>query len=167
MLGVRGDKIQEFEKANIKIKAIRIGNNKKIKENMSFPAFKYLDIIKEEWEESKLRNIFIETKYLFVIFKENNNGQYRLFDSMFWNMSINDLDVDVKWVWDETIRRIKLNEYGRLPGSKENRVSHIRPHAKNGADTYPTWDGKKCVKKCFWLNNSYILSEIKKEINID
>lgn len=167
MLGVTGDKIKEFEKANIKIKAIRISKNNKIKESMSFPTFKYIDIINEEWEESKLRNIFIETKYLFVIFKENNNGEYCIFDSMFWNMPINDLDVDLKWVWEETVMRIKLNKYDKLPGSKENRVGHVRPHATNGSDTYPTPDGKSCVKKCFWLNNTYILSEIKKEINIE
>lgn len=167
MLDVKGKKIEEFEKANIKIKAIRLGSNNKIKENMSFPTFKYLDIINEEWEESALRNIFIETKYLFVIFKDNGIGEYILFESMFWNMPISDLDNEVKLVWDETVRRIKANGYDKLPGFKESRVSHIRPHAMNKNDTYPTLDGKSCVKKCFWLNNSYILSEIKKEINID
>ena len=36
---------------------------------MSLETFKYTEIIKETWEESKLRNTFLEQKYLFVVFK--------------------------------------------------------------------------------------------------
>ena len=38
MLGIKGNQAEEFEKANIVIKTIRIKNNNKIKENMSFPT---------------------------------------------------------------------------------------------------------------------------------
>ena len=74
MLGIKGNinDTEEFIKANIVCKTIRVKANGKIKESMSFPAFKYKDIIKEEWETSELRNSFAEKKYLFVIFKEQN-----------------------------------------------------------------------------------------------
>ena len=38
MLGIKGNHAEEFEKANIVVKTIRIGKNNKIKESMSFPT---------------------------------------------------------------------------------------------------------------------------------
>ena len=43
MLEVVNEKIEEFEKANVVVKTIRIEKNNKIKENMSFPTFKFKD----------------------------------------------------------------------------------------------------------------------------
>ena len=47
MLEVVNEKIEEFEKANIKIKAIRLRPDGMPKESMSFPTFKYTEIIQE------------------------------------------------------------------------------------------------------------------------
>ena len=40
---------EEFEKANIVVKTIRIGKNNKIKESMSFPTFKFKELVQEEF----------------------------------------------------------------------------------------------------------------------
>ena len=50
-----------------------------------------------------------------------------------------------------------------LPNASDNRVCHVRPHGQNASDTYPLPDGKEYTKQCFWLNNSYILSQIDKK----
>ena len=71
ILGLKGTdikNIEEFNKADIKFKTIRIEKNGNIKEHMSFKNFKYTEIVKEEWEDSELRNMFAEQKYLFVVF---------------------------------------------------------------------------------------------------
>ena len=39
MLGIKGNHAEEFEKANVKVKAIRLEENGKNRENMSFPSF--------------------------------------------------------------------------------------------------------------------------------
>ncbi|WP_191556985.1 Sau3AI family type II restriction endonuclease [Metabacillus idriensis] len=154
------NKTEEFIKSNTKIKAIRIQKNGKIKESMSFPTFKYLEIIKETWETSTLRNMFLETRFLFVVFKENEVGDYLFERSMFWNIPLSDVENEVKSVWEETVSRINLGRSNDLPKSSDNKVCHVRPHARNSRDTYQTPQGDNIVKKCFWLNNSYLLKQV-------
>ena len=161
------NKIEEFSKANIKFKTVRIEKNGKIKQHMSFPSFKYKEIIKEDWYNSSLRNLFEEQKYLFVVFKYDENNTLRLEKIMLWNMPINVLDTYVKDTWEETVRVIKegvkieikgKKKYDNLPGPKFNGICHTRPHAANSEDTYELPDSRKLVKKCFWLDKDYILN---------
>lgn len=172
MLGIKGkvNDTDEFQKANITCKTIRVNENNTITESMSFPAFKYKEIILEEWETSTLRSTFSENKYLFVIFKEKNNEFY--FSGIkLWNMPLSILDAEVKSVWDKTVEVIKsgniVKSIGRtrktnFPGMKENNVAHVRPHGRDSKDIFelPVVDkltgSKVYTKHCFWLNNKYI-----------
>lgn len=172
MLGINGkvNETDEFQKANITCKTVRVNENNTITESMSFPAFKYKEIILEEWETSTLRNIFSENKYLFVIFKENSKEFY--FSGIkLWNMPLSILDTEVKSVWTKTVEVIKsgniVKSVGKtrktnFPGMKENSIAHIRPHGRNANDVFelPVADkltGEKVYTKyCFWLNNKYI-----------
>ena len=161
MLNVVNDKIEEFEKANIKIKAIRLRPDGMPKECMSFPAFKYLDIINETWLDSELYETFSTTKYLFMIYQYTDNDTLIFKRAMFWHVPEKDLNTEIKRVWETTVEKIKNNEYENLPRIKESPVLHVRPHAQNAQDTYPTPDGKHAIKKCFWLNASYIKKQIE------
>ena len=75
MLGIKGNKAEEFVKANIVVKVIRIGKNNKIKENMSFPAFQFKELIKENWEDSTFGNYLRDTRFFFVVYKEDDNEE--------------------------------------------------------------------------------------------
>lgn len=161
MLNVVNEKIEEFEKANIKIKAIRLNQNGMPKESMSFPAFKYTEIIKENWLESELYETFSTTKYLFIIYQYTDENTLVFKKAMFWNVPEKDLQTEIKRVWETTIAKIKNNEYDNLPKISDSPILHVRPHARNAMDTYPTPDGKQAIKKCFWLNASYIKSQIE------
>lgn len=172
MLGIKGkvNDTDEFQKANITCKTIRVNEDNTITESMSFPAFKYKEIILEEWNTSTLRNIFSENKYLFVIFKEKNNEFY--FSGIkLWNMPLSILDNEVKSVWDKTVEVIKsgniVKSVGKtrktnFPGMKESNVAHVRPHGRDAKDVFelPVADkltgSKVYTKHCFWLNNKYI-----------
>lgn len=162
--------IDEFSKANIKLKTIRIEKNGKIKEHMSFKTFKYTEIINETWEESELRNLFLEQKYLFIVFKYDKDNNLRLYKIKLWNMPLRVLDSKLKETWEETVRVIKEGvkievkgnkTYDNLPGSTFNKFCHTRPHAQNKNDTYLLPDGRSHVKKSFWLDREYILSIVK------
>jgi DNA mismatch repair protein MutH len=161
MLGVLNEKIEEFEKANIQIKAIRIDKNNMPKEAMSFPTFKYNDIINETWEDSELYEMFSTTKYLFMIYQYNDMNTLIFKKAMFWSVPKSDLDSEIKKVWEETVKRIKANKYNNLPKSSESRILHVRPHGLNSKDVYPTPDGKAATKKCFWLNKKYVKAQIE------
>lgn len=174
ILGIELDKqIEEFEKAEIIVKTIRLKENNLPKEDVSFSNFKYEELVKEEWEESKFKQI-LEHKFLFVFFQFLND-QLSLKRVMFWNMPYTDI-LEAKKVWKNTkdiVLRGKIvkevigtTRYTNFPNKKFNSVSHVRPKATNAADTYPlpTKDkltkAKKYTKHCFWLNNSYIRDEI-------
>lgn len=172
ILGIKGNHAEEFEKANIVIKTIRINNNNKIKEHMSFPTFKFKELIKEDWECSTFGSYLSETRFLFVIYKFDENEVLRLKGGQFWNIPYKDLKEDVYTVWKRTQQvlkeglrvRIKNGKYyNNLPKASENRVCHVRPHARDSNDTYDLPDGRKYPKQCFWLNSSYILSQLNQE----
>lgn len=180
ILGIElNNNIEEFEKADISIKTIRLDSNNKPKEQISFPAFKFNDLVNEKWEDSKIYNL-LEKKFLFVFFKIDNNGKLKLSKVRFWNMPFEDRK-EVKKVYlktkevilsGEIVKSTKLNKSGKLirntnfPNKKSNKVTHIRPHALNSQDTYPLpvtdkfTQSDSYTKQCFWLNSEYVRDEI-------
>lgn len=172
ILGIKGNHAAEFEKANIVVKTIRVSKNNTIKESMSFPTFRFKELVKEEWETSTFGTYLSETKFLFVIFKFDGNNVLHLKGCQFWNMPYNDLENEVQKVWKQTkqvlIDGLKVEQrngrnYNNFPNASENPVCHVRPHARNARDTYELPDGRVYPKQCFWLNNHYILSQLKQE----
>lgn len=171
MLGIEGDvaNTQEFKNANIIPKTIRVQRNGKIKESMSFPTFRFTEIIEQTWEESDLREYLEPTKFMFVIFVENEDGEYEFDRVKFWNIPAEDLE-EVQRVWEKTVDVINAGveltfdgtcTRNNLPKQSESPVAHVRPHARDSKDTYPLPDGREMPKQCFWLNNSYIEQQIK------
>lgn len=88
--------------------------------------------------------------------------------AMFWNIPNKDLE-EVHTVWENTVKTIrngvKLTQTPRgvknnLPKQTENPVAHVRPHGQDGNDKLPLPDGRMMTKQCFWLNNTYIESQI-------
>ena len=115
---------------------------------------------------------------------EDVDGNLRLKGSQFWNIPYEDLEYNVKSVWQKT--KDIINEgvkfeirdnrvLNNLPKAKDNSVCHVRPHASKSAyklrhyesgniDLYASElpDGQWMTKQCFWLNNTYILSQLNK-----
>lgn len=174
ILGIKLDKeIEEFEKAEIIVKTVRIKENNLPKEDISFPNFKFEELVHEQWNDSNFKDI-LEHKFLFVFFQFENELLV-LRKVKFWNMPYSDI-LEAKKVWEETkriiskgriVKEIKGNiRYTNFPNKSFNRVSHVRPHATNAEDSYPlpTKDkltqAKYYTKHCFWLNNTYVRDEI-------
>lgn len=84
---------------------------------------------------------------------------------MFWTMPEEDLEIEVKSVWHETVKRILECKANDLPKGSENPVAHVRPHARDSNDTYPTHYGINIPKKSFWLNKEYILTQIQNKLS--
>lgn len=174
ILGIELDKeIEEFKKAEIIVKTVRLNENNLPKEDISFPNFKYEEIVNEEWDDSNFKDI-LEHKFLFVFFQLKNE-QLILRKVTFWNMPYTDI-LEAEKVWSKTkdvvskgkiVKKVgETTRYTNFPNKSFNYVSHVRPHAKNAADTYPlpTKDkltkAKEYTKHCFWLNNTYVRDKI-------
>ena len=169
-----GQKIEEFEKADIQVKTIRLKENDLPKEDISFPTFEYQELVETDWEDSDFKNI-LESKFFFVFYQfEGENLILR--KVKFWNMPYSDI-LEAKNVWEEMVKTISNGEIVKevtekgvrktyFPKKTENKVSHVRPHARNAEDTYdlPVADKltglKEYTKHCFWLNASYVKDEI-------
>ena len=173
ILGITGNDAEEFDKAGIKVKTIRIENNGRIKESMSFPVFKFNELIEQEWENSDFRNYLSETRFFFVVYQFNSAGELYLKGCQFWNIPYSDLEGNVRKVWVETkdvlnkglvIKRLNGHMTNNFPKASDNPVCHVRPHARNAQDTYPLPDGRNYPKQCFWLNNTYILSQLDADL---
>ena len=179
ILGIELDKeIEEFEKAEIIVKTVRLKENDLPKEDISFPNFKFEEIVNQDWEDSDFKDI-LEHKFLFVFFQFEDD-KLVLRKVKFWNMPYKDL-IKVEKVWSKTkqlikkggiVKEIKTNKKGKeirftnFPNKKFSSISHVRPHAKDSLDTYalPKKDKltklNEYTKHCFWLNNTYVKNEI-------
>ena len=172
MLGIKGriSATSEFQKANIIPKTVRVNMDGTVTESMSFPAFDFCEVARGTWETSECKNVLEQTKFLFVIFRFNELGDLIFDDIKFWHIPEADLE-EVKTVWEKTskilregvkFRTVGKRTFNNLPKATENRVAHVRPHAKDSKDTMPLPDGREMPKQCFWLNNTYIAQQVRR-----
>jgi uncharacterized protein YdcH (DUF465 family) len=175
ILGINNDEsIEEFSKANIIVKTVRLGENYMPKEDLSFPVFKYEEISKTKWEDSDFKSV-LENKFFFVFFKYEGK-ELQLKRALFWNMNFSDL-LEAKKIYLKTQKIINNgnivnyiadngNRKTNFPGKKDSDVCHVRPHARDKYDTYPlpildsVTKEKSYTKHSFWLNANYIKNNI-------
>ncbi|WP_447409979.1 Sau3AI family type II restriction endonuclease [Clostridium perfringens] len=191
MLGIKSNKAEEFEKANITVKALRIDYKDKIVESSPLPTFKFKELVEETWEESKLFNYLDQQKFLFVVYKKDGD-KYVLKGAQLWNIPYADLNTTVREGW-ENIRNViidgvkftpKTDKNGKviikntLPKKSANKIIHIRSHSKKSAyrfedgteignvsrDANELPDGRYMTNQSFWLNNTYVLSQLNKNL---
>ena len=174
ILGIEfNQEIEEFEKAEIKVKTVRLKENNLPKEDISFPNFKYEEIVKQEWDETDFKDI-LEHKFLFI-FYQYENEELILRKVKFWNMPYIDI-LEAEKVWKKTkeivqngtiVKEVRNDiRFTNFPNKSFNSVAHVRPHATNANDTYPLPTRDKLTKAdeytkhCFWLNSNYVRDEI-------
>jgi DNA mismatch repair protein MutH len=151
------ENLAEFKNTGLQIKTVRLKNNNKPAEAVSFPHFNYEELAAEEvWEDSELYSM-LTNRFLFICLKEMGENQDPVFQkAIFHSLSEQDLD-DAKAAWEIAVQKARTHHYEAMPGQKDNRVIHVRPHdskARYGKD--PTIE----KHRCFWLNQSYIQSLI-------
>lgn len=178
LLGIKGtrlDQIEEFAKANIQLKTVRLEPHGIPKQHMSFRNIDFIEWANEDWEDSWLRNYFSETKLLFVVFKyketekENSNRKLYFQGVTLWNMPMVEIEGRLKdfffYVQELIHKGIKLVPEqqkkrtivkNNLPKPKSNGLCHIRPKGSDGKDRVPLPDGRMITKQAFWLDREII-----------
>jgi DNA mismatch repair protein MutH len=175
MLGITGkiSKTEEFLKADIIPKFIRLKRNGRITESMSFPAFKFEEIYTQDFEDSGIYEYFSTKKFLFVVFEYDTNNQLYFSHIKLWNMPMRIIDVELRKVYNYTRKVIeegnivkRVEKSGRritnFPNKDFSDYIHVRPHARNKLDVnkLPIPDKltgeANFTKHCFWMNNNYV-----------
>jgi len=169
---------EEFRKSGITMKTVRVLNNDRPKESMSFQNIDYFEVMQNnEWFDSELYEIF-SNRFLFVVFKKiedeiisyNFHGttikedKFVIDKVFFWTMPQPDLKVAESY-W-ENIRKcvlnntISLDHFWRIG---DNKKFHVRPKAVNSKDMTENPHGGVVKKYCYWFNASYVQSIIKSQ----
>lgn len=154
---------EEFIKAGLTMKTIRIQKNGSIKEAMSFENIDYIEVAEcDDWFDSRLYELF-SSRFMFVVFKEQHEGKedYVLDDVFFWTMPQSDL----RWAenyWNHIKENILANHISEEYWwkGKDGKKFHVRPKAQKSEDLAPTIDGGYAKKFCYWFNNDYVRSII-------
>ena len=166
--GGRPITLKMLEGFKIKLKTVPVTKTGRVKESMSFSPIDFLSIATETWDDSSLKKLFTDYRFLFFVFKEDDNGEVLLSKVKLWQMPDSDLP-EVKNVWEKTVSIVKkgvtVTKNGRVstndfPKARDNRVAHVRPHARDSADVLPLPNGSMYVKQSFWLNSSYVAAII-------
>ena len=150
---------EEFVKAGLTMKTIRIQKNGSIKEAMSFENIDYIEVAEcDDWFDSRLYELF-SSRFMFVVFKEQHEGKevYVLDDVFFWTMPQSDL----RWAenyWNHIKENILANHISEEYWwkGKDKKKFHVRPKAQKSKDLAPTINGGYAKKFCYWFNNDYV-----------
>lgn len=189
LLGIRGDRAAEFEKAGIRVRTLRPEpNGKSLKESAPITNIDFLRLASEQdWNDSELRGLLSDIRYLFVVFQKDGNRTV-LRGCKVWGMPERDLDGPVRECWERTrdavVRGVKLTRKvstnGKVsysndfPKISDDIVAHVRPRAAQAAyrledgtefgnierDAEELPDGRWMTRQAFWLNSSYMLKQI-------
>lgn len=170
MLGVSSkiSSTEEFQKAGIVPKTVRLMPNGRSKESISFPTFDFIRLTEETWEESDLYQTLSSTKFMFVVFQsEYTNNPEEMIHSLsvaggkrqqiapsgvtgfkfngikFWNMPVEDLE-EVQKVWERTVETIK-NGVVLIP--TENGVTNNLPKQSESRVAHVRPHGKNAADK--------------------
>jgi len=158
IMGVKTAQVEEFEKADVAMKTIKLGQTGILKESMSFAGIKYDQILLEDWESSYLYETCTK-RFFFVIFQRNESDKLCLIKAFFWTMPAGDLQ-KAEGFWIDTQSKVRNGVYDSFLSSTDHPICHVRPKARNAADTVLSPQGKQEKKFAYWLNRSYIFDII-------
>lgn len=181
MLGIhKGKQTPEMEIAGIVMRTITIDKNGYPTEAMPFNNFEFEELINTPWDESYIREDFVDLKMMIFVFKEVDG--VISFDRLhFWNCPNSVVDGVVKAMHEDCAKMIregtafyydsKHKIKDKFPKDKRNSngVCHVRPHARRGADKYsfPTPDKETGItsytKQSFWFNKEFVEKILKSE----
>ena len=169
------EKSEEFQKAGIMVKTIRVESNGSIKEHMSFPTFKFKEIVKESWEESTLKNFFECTKLFFAVFKKDAQGELFFKGTKFFSIPQSDIDGKIKTVWQDTVNKLnkgvvisntstsssRIKVSNNFIKTSEKMITHIRPKARKSSyvessDSYELPVRAKWEKKPYGYSDNWM-----------
>ena len=136
---------EEFQKAGLTMKTVRLEESGTIKESMSFENIDYEEVYdNENWFDSRLYELFT-SRFLFVVYRRDStrniivNGKeekrYILQKVFFWTMPINDIDIaEEYWM---NIRKCVLENHiapEYFWKIRDHRNFHVRPKGRVAED---------------------------------
>lgn len=193
MLGIRDkESAEEFVKAGITVKAIRLEKDGAMREH-----FRLFDVDFEEmdqaksFEESALGNLLEKAIFYILVFQDGKDG-YCFKGAFLWHMPYDDLQrVEKEFLRAQKVVRngihfdVKTSSRGKktvannLPKPEKDEITHIRTHATNSFYMFSDSRGRigkgkesdtvavphtnhRCTKHSYWLNKWYVVAQTRR-----
>jgi DNA mismatch repair protein MutH len=131
-------------------------------QNVSLPAFDYIELSKEQWEVSTLRGQ-LQQSFLFFVFRIGRNDAEVFTGIQLWSMPQEDREGEAKRVWEHAVDAVKCSRFEQLPKESESPVLHVRPHGQDGEDKILARDGSMQPRKSFWIKAAYIGAQLNRK----
>jgi len=150
-------RIAEFEEMGITFRITRVDHDLMPYEAMSFPAFRCMELVNETWQDSRL---LASVEYMLWLpirgtRRETPAWECEFMSPVFWRPTTGELEL-IRREWE--IYKLEINRGGveSLPLASETLAIHVRPHARNAADTDEAPFVGPTIKRSFWLNKGLI-----------
>ncbi len=147
----------KFETVGPTVKMTRIGPDLYPYEAMSFPAFRHLELVEEEWEHSMLL-AQIEHMLIVPVFgptRRTPQGECVIQRPVYWRPTPEELAV-IREEWTMFRDLIAAGKANRLPTESCTEAIHVRPHGRDARDRDPTPGGGTQIRRSFWLNKWFV-----------
>lgn len=122
MLGIKGNKAEEFEKAGIYVKTLKVNKDGSMNEDISFPAFEFEELVSQSWTESSVYSDIVAREFFWAVFQDSDEG-FRFRGVKFWTVPVDDVD-EIKKGWSD-IRSVVKNNRVRFYEKKRDKGKSI------------------------------------------
>ena len=149
----------EFEQIGPTVRMTRVDTDMYPYEAVSFPAFRQLELVEEDWQDSTLLAL-LEHMLIVPTFgrtRETLPGDCVVRDPAYWSPTVDELrTIEEEWTtFRDLIARGRADS---LPTESQTTAIHVRPHGKDSTDRDPTPGGGSQTRKSFWLNRRFVQS---------
>jgi DNA mismatch repair protein MutH len=152
-------RIREFEEMGLTPRMARVDPNFQPYEALSFPAFRYKELLEETWEDSDLLS---RIEYMLIVPVHGRKKSTRQADChfgrpVFWRPSAVQLE-SIRQEWELFRLEISLGRAENLTPASETVAIHVRPHARDSGDVDFAPIVGPVIRKSFWLNRGWVQS---------
>lgn len=150
-------KILEFERTGLTVRTPRVASSGMPYEAVSFPAFRYMELIEETWEDSTLMS---QIEYMLFTPIEGARKSTPQSDCVirplvFWKPDAMELDIISK-EWEMFVDLIRREKALDLPPASDTDMIHVRPHGRDSSDLDIAPGVGEIRKQSFWLNRAVV-----------
>jgi DNA mismatch repair protein MutH len=150
-------RIREFEEMGLTPRMSRVDTNLMPYEALSFPAFRYMDLLEETWEDSDLLS---RVEYMLIVpIRGARRGtpqeECQFGRPAFWRPSASELET-IRGEWELYRLEIRAGHAKSLTPASETLAIHVRPHSRDSSDVDVAPIVGPVIKKSFWLNKPFV-----------
>ena len=149
--------IREFKQMGLTPRTMRVDTSLMPYEALSFPAFRYEELLEETWEDSDLLS---RVEYMLIVpvrgqTKATPQADCLFGHPVFWRPSANQLET-IRREWEFYRLEIREGQAANLTPASQTIAIHVRPHARDAKDMVIAPVIGRVVKKSFWLNRAFV-----------